>query len=268
MYNRITQLFERQRGSILSIFFTAGFPELNSTALIIHALEQNGVDMIEVGIPYSDPLADGPVIQEASTVALRNGMTIATLFHQLDEIKSEVHVPLILMGYLNPVLQYGIERFCQRAAQCGVSGVILPDLPLDEYESLYREHFERNNLKFIFLVTPATSTDRIRRIDSISSGFIYAVSSSSTTGKEIGFSSSQVEYLERLKSMRLKNPVMVGFGIHSPETLRLAFNHAHGAIIGSAYLKCLHENPNLAEATRTFLERLGFAGVRKSISVE
>ncbi len=266
MYNRITQLFERQRSSILSIFFTAGFPELNSTARIIYALEQNGVDLIEVGIPYSDPLADGPVIQETSTVALRNGMTIDTLFHQLDELSSEVHVPLILMGYLNPVLQYGMERFCQRAAKCGVSGVILPDLPLDEYEGLYRQHFEGNNLKFIFLVTPATSTDRIRRIDSISSGFIYAVSSSSTTGKEDGFSSSQVEYLERLKSMRLRNPLMVGFGIHSPETLRHAFTHVHGAIIGSAYLKCLQNNPDVAEATRTFFERLGYAGIRKSIS--
>jgi tryptophan synthase alpha chain len=256
MINKITQLFENKGKDILSIFFTAGFPELNSTQSIIRALEENGADMIEVGIPYSDPLADGPVIQKTSAMALRNGMSITTLFSQLTEIKKEVHIPLILMGYLNPVLQYGIENFCRQASRCGVSGVILPDLPIDEYETIYGKYFESNHLKFIFLITPDTSTNRILQIDNLSTGFIYAVSSTSTTGKEFCFSPVQIEYLNRLREMKLKNPVLVGFGIHNHETLTAAFGNARGAIIGSAYLKCLIEDNKVETATRKFFNRL------------
>ncbi|RPH32123.1 MAG: tryptophan synthase subunit alpha [Bacteroidales bacterium] len=254
--NKINQLFENKKKNILSIFFTAGYPKLESTGRIIQSLEKNGADLIEVGIPYSDPLADGPVIQATSSVALANGMNMNILFNQINEIKNSVTIPLILMGYLNPILQYGIEKFCTKAKECGISGVIIPDLPIDEYNSLYKSYFEESNLKFIFLITPNTSIERIQMIDNLSEGFIYAVSSSSTTGKELGFSNDQKEYLNRLNSMKLKNPIVVGFGIHNKETLQSAWEHANGAIIGSAYLKKLSENSDIEKATAEFFEKL------------
>jgi len=254
--NRINLLFQNKKNSILSIFFTAGFPDLNSTGRIIQTLEENGADLIEVGIPYSDPLADGPIIQATSSIALENGMNLDILFNQLAELKPKVSIPLVLMGYFNPILQYGIARFCDRANECGVSGVIIPDLPMNEYNSLYRTQFEQNDLKFIFLVTPNTSRERIKLIDDLSNGFIYAVSSSSTTGKELGFSNDQKEYLNRLKSMNLKNPILVGFGIYNKETLNAAWDNANGAIIGSAYLKKLTENHNIEVATNEFFEMI------------
>ncbi len=254
--NKINQLFENKKKNILSIFFTAGFPTLQSTREIIQSLEKNGADLIEVGIPYSDPLADGPVIQATSSAALANGMNLNILFNQIEEIKPSVKIPLILMGYLNPILQYGIEKFCIRAKECGISGVIIPDLPIDEYNSLYKFDFEECNLKFIFLITPNTSKERIEMIDKLSEGFIYAVSSSSTTGKELGFSHEQKTYLNRLHSMKLRNPILVGFGIHNKETLQSAWEHANGAIIGSAYLKKLSENNDIDKATKEFFEKI------------
>ena len=250
--NSIEQLFLKKDKNILSIYFTAGFPQLSDTQKILGSLQKSGADMIEVGMPYSDPLADGPVIQNSSMKALQNGMTITILFEQINKCKKEIHVPLILMGYLNPVMQYGFQRFCSDAKNAGISGIILPDLPIAEYENEYRKIIEENNLDFIFLITPETSEERIRKIDSISNGFIYAVSSSSITGKNTNMD-AQESYFKRVKSMGLKNKVLIGFGIRDHQTFVQACKYATGAIIGTAYIKAIENAENIDSATEKFL---------------
>lgn len=252
MNNRITQLFERKGTEILSVFFTAGYPELNQTAEIIETLVANGVDMIEIGIPYSDPIADGPTIQHSSEVALKNGMSVHHLFEQLADIRERVDIPLLLMGYLNPVLQYGIEAFCQKAAETGIDGLILPDLPMYEYEAIYRPLFLKNSLSNIFLVTPQTSESRIRKIDELSNGFIYLVSTDSTTGKTSGISETQKAYFERIQGMNLTNPSLIGFGISDRASFLTTTHYAQGAIIGSAFIKALGGSGKLPDRIGQF----------------
>lgn len=255
MNNRLTTLFEQKKKGVLNIYCTAGFPQLNSTGTVITALQNNGADIIEIGIPYSDPVADGPVIQQSNMVALENGMSIPVLFRQLEKIKDDIRIPLILMGYLNPVLQYGFERFCEDAASVGVSGIILPDLPMYEFETEYRQLLVKHNLKFIFLVTPETSEERIRQIDKLSSGFIYAVSSSSTTGNDKSISSEN-PYFKKLRDMKLKNPVLAGFGIKDKNTFIAASEYTNGAIIGTAYIKALKNTADLTLATKDFINMI------------
>ncbi|MBX2921085.1 MAG: tryptophan synthase subunit alpha [Chitinophagaceae bacterium] len=251
--NRIQQLFQKKWNNVLNIYCTAGYPLLNSTIEVMEALQANGADLIELGIPYSDPLADGPVIQESGGIALQNGMTIKILVEQLQSMRQAVSVPVILMGYINPVLQYGFEKFCRDVSAAGVDGLILPDIPIREFETEYGAAVKKYGLDFIFLVTPETSEERIRKIDELSTGFVYAVSSSSTTGKEKNFSDMEA-YLKRLKEMHLTNPVLVGFGIKDKASFESACAHANGAIIGSAYIKALQENPDIKTTTKKFLE--------------
>ncbi len=234
------------------MYCTAGFPMLNSTVQVIEALQTNGADIIEIGIPYSDPIADGPVIQQSNMQALENGMSMPVLFEQLKSFKNNVHIPIILMGYMNPVLQYGIEKFCADAEAVGVAGVILPDLPMYEFETQYQDLFIKHNLKFIFLVTPETGEERIRQIDKLSSGFIYAVSSSSTTGsdKVIG---NQDDYFKKLQDMKLANPILVGFGIKDKATFDAACKYTNGAIIGSAYINALKDTNDISLTTKEFI---------------
>jgi len=234
--NRIKQKLQEDK-KILSIYFTAGYPNLNDTVKIIQDLEKNGVDLIEIGLPFSDPLADGPTIQESSTAALKNGMHTTLLFEQLKDIRKTVTIPLILMGYFNPVLQYGVEAFCQKCEEIGIDGLILPDLPLDVYQDEYESIFKKHGLINIFLITPQTSDARIKAIDSASEGFIYMVSSASTTGAKEGFGDEQAAYFERIASMDLNNPQIVGFGISNATTFQQATKKAKGAIIGSAFIK-------------------------------
>ncbi len=236
--NRITEKLQEE-GKLLSIYFTAGYPELEDTVPIIEELERNGVDMIEIGLPFSDPLADGPTIQESSTAALRKGMSTELLFEQLQDIRKTVKIPLIIMGYFNPVLQYGVEAFCSRCADIGIDGLILPDLPLDVYQDEYETTFKKYGLLNMFLITPQTSDERIRQIDEASEGFIYMVSSASTTGAKTGFGSEQQQYFDRIDGMQLQHPQIVGFGISNAETFEQATEKAKGAIIGSAFIKFL-----------------------------
>jgi tryptophan synthase alpha chain len=250
--SRITELFERKKERVLNVYCTAGYPELGSTIEVMKALQSNGADLIELGMPYSDPLADGPVIQASSAKALYNGMTITNLFEQLQDFRKEVDVPVVLMGYLNPLIQYGFERFCAKAAEAGVDGLIIPDIPMFEYENEYAAIIKNHGLDFIFLVTPETSEERIKKLDSLSSGFLYAVSSSSITGSDKDFSPVET-YLQRLKSMQLKNPILVGFGIKDKATFDLASSYANGAIIGSAFIKALEGKNDIATATKDFL---------------
>lgn len=253
--SRITELFDRKRQRILNVYCTAGFPELNSTLTIMQSLQENGVDLIELGMPYSDPLADGEVIQKSSSRALQNGMKMKVLFEQLTNMRETVSVPVILMGYMNPVLQYGFDRFCADAAACGVDGLILPDLPEYEFENEYGDIIKKYGLDFIFLVTPETSADRIQKLDELSSGFLYAVSSSSTTGSNTNMSDVS-GYLKQLNSSSLKNPVLVGFGIKDKQTFDGACAYANGAIIGTAYIKALENATDIREATQTFLTNI------------
>ena len=239
--NRIqTKLKEDKK--LLSIYFSAGFPALNDTVDIIKNLEKSGVDMIEIGLPFSDPLADGPTIQASSTKALKNGMHTALLFEQLKDIRKEVNIPLILMGYFNPMLQYGVEAFCEKCHEVGIDGFIIPDLPAQVYHEEYKSIFDRYGLLNIFLITPQTSDERIRYMDSISEGFIYMVSSASTTGAQSGFGTVQQNYFKRIADLNLKNPQIVGFGISNHETFTQATTHAKGAIIGSAFIKHIEAN--------------------------
>jgi tryptophan synthase alpha chain len=253
--NRIQELFQEKKQNILNVYCTAGYPQLDSTVTVMKALQDNGVDMIELGMPYSDPLADGPVIQASSTQALANGMTIATLFDQLRNFRHTIYVPVILMGYMNPVLQYGFEKFCQHAADMPVDGLIIPDLPEYEYETEYGAIIQRYGLNFSFLVTPETSEERIRRLDELSTGFLYAVSSSSTTGKDKDMNAVNA-YLQRLQKMKLKNPVLVGFGIKDKATFNTACQYANGAIIGTAFVKALENAPDISEVTKTFVSNI------------
>ena len=239
--NRIKQKLQEDK-KILSIYFSAGYPKLNDTVKIIEDLEKNGVDLIEIGLPFSDPLADGPTIQESSTAALKNGMHTALLFDQLKDIRKTVSIPLIIMGYFNPVLQYGVEAFCAQCEKIGIDGLILPDLPLDVYKEEYEAIFKKHGLINVFLITPQTSEERIRAIDDASEGFIYMVSSASTTGAKQGFGSEQSDYFDRIAQMDLKNPQIVGFGISNAETFQQATQKAKGAIIGSAFIKHLTKN--------------------------
>jgi tryptophan synthase alpha chain len=258
---RIQNLFLKRSNNILNVYCTAGYPHLDSTLKVIKALRENGADMIELGMPYSDPLADGPVIQASGSTAIANGMTIKVLFEQLKNMRDPNStlgigdIPVILMGYMNPVLQYGFEKFCADAATSGVDGLILPDLPEYEYETQYGLTIKRHGLDFIFLVTPETSEQRIRKLDALSTGFLYAVSSSSTTGKDKNMNDVKL-YLDRLKKMQLKNPVLVGFGIKDRETFQLACAHATGAIIGTAYIKALENADDVKEKTKTFLKNI------------
>ena len=240
--NRINKKTQ-SKNKLLSIYFSAGYPNLNDTVSIIKNLEQSGVDMIEIGLPFSDPLADGPTIQNSGSIALDNGMTAKILFSQLKDIRQEVEIPLLIMGYFNPILQYGVEKFCKKCAEIGIDGLIIPDLPVDVYHKEYQTIFEKYNLVNVFLVTPQTSDERIRYIDSISNGFIYLVSSASTTGAQNSFGESQVNYFERIDKMDLKTPQIVGFGISNKETFSQAVKTTNGAIIGSAFVKFLSENP-------------------------
>lgn len=239
--NRINKKLQEDK-KILSIYFSAGYPNLNDTVQIIQDLEKNGVDMIEIGLPFSDPLADGPTIQASSTQALHNGMTTQTLFDQLKNIRKSVEIPLIIMGYFNPILQYGVENFCKKCAEIGIDGLIIPDLPVDVYAEQYKATFEKYRLINVLLITPQTSDERIGFIDSVSNGFIYMVSSASVTGSESGFGDKQQNYFERISNMNLKNPQIIGFGISNKETFRQATKFAKGAIIGSAFIKYLSEN--------------------------
>ena len=255
--NRIHKLFSSRPHNILNVYCTAGFPKLDSTLQVITALNESGADMIELGMPYSDPLADGPVIQASGSAAIANGMTIKVLFQQLKGMRKAGidSIPIILMGYMNPVLQYGFEKFCADAASAGIDGLILPDLPEYEYETQYGAIIKKYGLDFVFLVTPETSEERIRRLDSLSSGFLYAVSSSSTTGKDKNMNNVSA-YLQRLKAMDLKNPVLVGFGIKDRESFQLACTQANGAIIGTAYIKALEKAEDVRKETKKFLESI------------
>lgn len=255
MKNRITALFERKEKKILSIYFTAGYPELNDTLSIINELEKSGADLIEIGMPFSDPVADGPVIQHSSEIALSNGMTIHLLFEQLTEIRKSVTIPLILMGYLNPVMQYGIENFCNKCKEIGIDGAIIPDLPLEIYEAEYKEIFEENSLSNIFLVTPQTSEERIRKIDVLSTGFIYMVSSSSTTGVKGAVNEEQILYFERIRKMNLRSKLLIGFGISDKASFEKASNYTNGAIIGSAFVKALEGEGAIETKVKAFVQK-------------
>lgn len=239
--NRISQKLKEDK-KLLSIYFTAGYPNINDTVSVIENLEKSGVDIIEIGLPFSDPLADGPTIQASSTQALKNGMTSELLFEQLKNIRKLVSIPLIVMGYFNPMLQYGVEAFCKKCQEVGIDGLIIPDLPVDVYSDNYKSTFEKHGLINVFLITPQTSIERINFIDSISEGFIYMVSSASVTGSNSGFGNEQTTYFKRIADMKLNNPQIVGFGISDNETFTQATEYAKGAIIGSAFIKHLTHN--------------------------
>jgi tryptophan synthase alpha chain len=253
--SRLHELFKHKSSRILNVYCTAGFPQADSTLRVMKSLQDAGADIIELGMPYSDPLADGPVIQQSSGIALQNGMTIAKLFADLKDFRQDISIPVILMGYLNPVIQYGFERFCRDAAAVGIDGLILPDLPEYEYETIYGPVMKAHGLDMIFLVTPETNEERVRRLDELSSGFLYAVSSSSTTGSGKKMDSVE-EYLMRLKGYGLQNPVLVGFGIRDRETFDAASRHANGAIIGTAYIQALEHAGDIHIATQNFLRNI------------
>ncbi len=256
MNNRLDQVFSDPQKSILSVYYTAGFPGLNDTEAVAVELEKAGVHIIEIGIPFSDPVADGPVIQASSTAALKNGMTLRLLLDQVRGIRKKVQLPIILMGYLNPVMQYGFENFCRDAAQAGVDGLILPDLPVDEFNQHYRDGFEENGLYPILLVSPTTSPDRIRKIDAITKGFIYAVSASGTTGAKADFTAEQESYFQRLSGMKLRNPFLIGFGISNPSTFQKASRFGRGAIVGSAFISFLRDTPDWEHKVGQFVSHI------------
>ena len=256
IHNRINQLFQKKERNILSVYFTAGYPKLDDTVKIIQLLENNGVDLIEIGMPFSDPVADGPIIQHSSLVALKNGMSIRVLFEQLKNIRNSVSIPLVLMGYLNPVLQYGVEKFCESCEEAGIDGLIIPDLPLNVYRQEYEALFRKHKLHNILLITPQTSGERIRKIDEASDGFIYMVSTSSTTGIKQHVSDYHTDYFERVNALELKNPRLIGFGISNHETFANACRYASGAIIGSAFVKALDEQKPLEEAIPEFVRAI------------
>jgi tryptophan synthase alpha chain len=253
--SRIGILFQQAQHKILNIYVTAGYPQLESTLPVMKAIQDAGADLIELGMPYSDPLADGPVIQSSGLQAISNGMAIPVLFQQLKQMRDEIEVPVVLMGYMNPVLQYGFEKFCADAAECGVDGLIIPDLPAFEFDQLYGAVLKKFGLDFIFLVTPETSDERVRKLDALSEGFLYAVSSSSTTGKDQDMQAAGA-YLDRLNGMGLKNPVLVGFGIRDRESYLSASSKAAGAIIGTAFIKYIGTAQDPVEAAGTFVRNI------------
>lgn len=257
--NRLQSLFGRKQNNILSVYFTAGFPTADSTVEIIETLASRGIDMIEVGVPFSDPMADGPVIQHSSSVALRNGMTLDLLLKQVEQARVKVKdTPVILMGYLNPMLQYGIERLFRRCSEAGIDGLIIPDLPFDEYLSQYEPLCKKYDIPVIMLVTPETSDDRIRLIDENCSGFIYMVSAASTTGTKDRFTEPQIDYFRHVDSLKLNHRRLIGFGISNPLTFNEACCHSSGAIIGSLFIKCLeHNGENIDNAVSELLSAIG-----------
>lgn len=252
--SRLSEVFKPGK-KLLNIYCTAGYPRLDSTLPIMKALEESGAGIIELGMPYSDPLADGETIQNSSAVAIANGMNMKVLFEQLKNMRDEISIPVVLMGYMNPVLQYGFEKFCADAAAVGVDGLILPDLPRHEYEQTYRAIFQQYNLDLIFLVTPETSEERVRQLDHLSSGFLYAVSSSSTTGGDKDFTAVE-KYLQKLQGYHLKNPIMVGFGIRDKKTFEDACKYANGAIIGSAFIKIIQHAQSPETIARSFVQSI------------
>jgi tryptophan synthase alpha chain len=267
--NRINTLFRTKQNNILSVYFTAGHPNVDSAPVIIKALADSGVDMVEIGMPFSDPIADGPVIQGSSSIALKNGMSLKLLFHQLHNIRKEVEIPLLLMGYLNPVLQYGMENFCRDCAAVGIDGVILPDLPLEVFDNNsfetgskpgsynnLKELFSAHNLHNIFLISPHTAEDRIRKIDAGSGGFVYMVASSSTTGIKGAFRQDQLDYFQRIKDMKLKNPALAGFGISNHKNFETVCRYAHGAIIGSAFVNMLSGSKDIGGDISNFVSNI------------
>ena len=254
--NRIQQLFQKKQKNILSIFFTAGYPHLESTREIMTELEQEGIDMLEIGIPFSDPMADGPVIQESSTAAIKNGMNLKKLFEQLHDIRKDVSIPLIMMGYLNPIMQFGFENFCKKCAEVGIDGMIIPDLPFKDYIESYKPIADQYNQKIVMLITPETSDERIRLIDEHTDGFIYMVSSASTTGARQSFENDTKEYFQHIHSLKLKNPLVIGFGISNKATLQAAHENANGAIIGSQFVKLLASEENVSTAVKQLKLRI------------
>lgn len=259
--NRIDQLFADKQQDILNIYFTAGYPALHDTGRIIPALAKAGADLIELGMPYSDPLADGPTIQQSGQQALKNGMTLPLLFGQVKAIREKTEIPLILMGYFNQVMQYGEQRFIDKCVEVGIDGLILPDLPLYEYEQYYREMLEKAGLGISFLITPQTSQERIRKVDELSRGFIYMVANSSITGAQGEISEKQLAYFERVNRLQLNNPRLIGFGISSHETFRTACRYANGAIIGSAFIRALAGAKDVEKAAAEFVRSIRGIGV-------
>lgn len=256
--NRINQLFKTKTNNILSLYFCAGSPTMDGTVSVLQTLEQRGIDMVEIGIPFSDPMADGPVIQTAATKALRNGMSLNLLFSQLKDVRKSVNIPLILMGYLNPVIQYGFENFCKKCVEVGVDGMILPDLPFKDYLEDYKPIADKYDLRIIMLITPETSEERIRFIDEHTDGFIYMVSSAATTGAQKTFDDQKQAYFNRVHAMNLRNPLMIGFGISNKQTLESAQANANGAIIGSKFVQLLDEaNGDAEKAVKNLFECLG-----------
>ncbi len=254
--NRIDRMFEDTPGGILSVYITAGYPDLNDTPVLLQALQKNGVHMVEVGMPFSDPLADGPVIQQSSQVALQNGMSLKLLFNQLKGIRELVHIPLVLMGYLNPVLQMGMENFLKNCRDVGVDGVIIPDLPPDEYETMYLELFQKYGIHNALLITPHTSSERIQKITSLSGGFLYLVADASTTGAKSTIGQHQIDYFQRIEDMNLPVPGLIGFGISNHETFRTACMHARGAIIGSAFIREIGKKGTLEKKVEDFIRSI------------
>ncbi|MDO1447659.1 tryptophan synthase subunit alpha [Rhodocytophaga aerolata] len=259
--NRIIELFSTKKEGVLNVYYTAGYPALNDTLPVLKALQQAGADMVEIGMPYSDPVADGPTIQQSNDVALQNGMTVKLLFDQLTAMRKDVQIPVLLMGYLNPVIQFGIEKFCARCKEIGVDGVILPDMPMQVYLDEYKAIFDSYGLLNTFLITPQTSEERIRQIDAQSEGFIYMVSSASVTGSTKGIQQEQENYFRRVKDMNLQNPTMIGFGISDHASFEKACQYANGAIIGSAFIKVLQQSTELQKDIIRFVRDIKLTAV-------
>ena len=253
--NRINKLFRKKNKNILSIYFTAGFPGLDDTVPILQALQDNGIELVEIGIPFSDPMADGVVIQQSSHAALKNGMSIRRLFSQLTDVRRKIEIPLVMMGYLNPIMQFGFEEFCRECKRVDVDGMIIPDLPMSDYLTDYKPIAEKYGLEFIFLITPETSDERIQEIDENTNGFIYMVSSAATTGTQSSFD-AQTGYFNRINSMNLKNPRLIGFGVSNKATLDMVCRYSSGAIVGSAFIKALNETTDIESAVKLVLKNL------------
>lgn len=252
--NRIQTLFLNKKERVLSIYFTAGFPELEGTLPIMKAIQDAGADIIEIGVPYSDPIADGPTIQDSNMIALDNGMSLKKLFEQLKDMRESISIPVVLMGYLNPIIQYGMEAFCKKCQELGIDGLILPDLPMQQYLDEFKDIFDQYGLRNTFLISPQTSEKRIREIDENSNGFIYMVSSHSITGAKTGISEEQVAYFKRVENLNLKNPRLIGFGISDSETFSTASKYSNGAIIGSAFIKVVKESKNLKKDIKNYIQ--------------
>jgi len=255
--DRIKQLFQNNNDNIFSVYFTAGYPKLNQTATIIRTLADSGVDLIEIGMPFSDPVADGLTIQESSSTALKNGMSISILLEQLKDIRQYTQIPLVLMGYLNPILQYGIDAFCSEVKECGIDGLIIPDLPMHEYQEEYKSVFEAHGLKIIYLITTQTDEERIRLIDDVSDGFIYLVTLSAITGGKLNFTDSQLQYLKNVQQLKLKNPVLAGFGISDRAGFNKVNEYVNGAIIGSSFIRALGQTEySLEQSIKNFVKTI------------